>query len=269
VDSTAPTHRRVKRLGQNFLSNLEVAEQIVSSANISRNDTVLEPGAGLGVLTRLLEKRAGRVIAVEKDGRLAAKLRRAFYASRSVEVIEGDVLKVKLPVFNKVVGTPPYYISSKLILFLQDSSFAMAHLVFQKEFAARLQARPGTPDYGRLSVTAQRHLTIRSLLEISRESFEPMPKVDSVLLSIEPKAYRTDVDAKVLDDMVRAIFTQRRRLVRGALLHFLKLKMGPEKARTVLSRLSVPSSRVYELSIEDLEELALQLRASGGDAPDG
>ena len=259
MESTDTAHRSSKRLGQHFLKDLSIADRIVSTASLNGHDTVLEPGAGLGVLTRLLEKKAGHIIAVEKDPRLVARLRKIFSSAGSVEIIEGDVLKTVLPPFNKVVGTPPYYISSKLILFLQRSSFTTAFLVFQKEFAERLLARPGTPDYGRLSVTAQRTLRIQTLMPIRRESFEPKPKVDSVLVALEPRASSGNVDEKVLGEMVRAIFTQRRRLLRGALFHFLKLKLGREKARTVLSRLKLPDSRVYELSIKELEEVAVQL----------
>ncbi len=259
MESTDTGHRPSKRLGQHFLKDLSIANRIVSTASLNRDDTVLEPGAGLGVLTRLLEKKAGHIIAVEKDPRLAARLRKAFSTASSVEIIEGDVLKTVLPPFNKVVGTPPYYISSKLVLLLQRSSFTTAFLVFQKEFAHRLLAQPGTPDYGRLSVTAQRMLRIQTLMDIPRESFEPKPKVDSVLIALEPRGSRSNVDETVLGEMVRAIFTQRRRLLRGALFHFLKLKIGPEKARTILSTLNLPNSRVYQLSIKELEDVAVQL----------
>ena len=262
MDASELAHRPVKRLGQHFLKDLSIAERIVSAASLSKNDTVLEPGAGFGVLTRLMEGKAGHIIAVEKDSRLAAGLRRMFEASPSVEVIEGDVLKAVLPEANKVVGTPPYYISSKLVLLCERSRFARANLVFQKEFADRLLAQPGTPDYGRLSITAQRTMTVRALMDIPRESFEPKPKVDSVLVTLEPRAYRTEVDATVLGELVRGIFTQRRRLARGALRHYLKLKHGPVKAKTIISKLSVPDSRVYQLSIKELEEIALQLASS-------
>ncbi len=176
-----------------------------------------------------------------------------------MEVVEGDVLKVALPPFSRVVGTPPYYISSKLVLFLLGSRFKNAYLVFQREFGERLLALPGTPDYGRLSITAQRMLRIETLMDISRVAFEPKPKIDSVLLALEPRPYRLDVDRKVFDEIVRGIFTQRRRLVRGALLHFLKLKFGPGKARELFNTLRIPESRVYELSITQLEEIAVQL----------
>ncbi len=259
------SYRPSKRLGQHFLKDPSIANRIVSAAHLSREDTVLEPGAGLGVLTQLLEKQAGLVIAVEKDPRLAASLRRNFTGSRSVEILEGDVLRILLPPFNRVVGTPPYYISSKLVLFLQESKFTNAHLVFQKEFGERLLAQPGTRDYGRLSITAQRMLKIETLLEIPRVAFEPRPKVDSLLVALEPKPYRLDVDREVFDEFVRGIYTQRRRLLRGALLHFLKLKFGPGRARALLDILKIPDSRVYELSISQLEEIAMQLT----DALDG
>jgi 16S rRNA (adenine1518-N6/adenine1519-N6)-dimethyltransferase len=253
-------HHPSKRLGQHFLKDLKIANAIVSCANLDSTDSVLEPGAGHGVLTRLLEAKASRVIAVEKDHRLVGELQREFSKSPSVEIIEGDVLKTRLPPFNRVVGTPPYNISSKLVLFLQGSHFMKAHLVFQKEFANRLLAHPGTSDYGRLSVTAQRTMTMHSLIVVSREAFTPKPKIDSVLVSFEPKPYRTDADPVILTDLVRGIFTQRRRLVRGALVHFLKLKVGREQARIIVSSLSLPGSRVYELSIRELEEIAIQLK---------
>jgi len=257
--SLAP-HYPSKKLGQHFLKDLAIADAIVSAADLDGTDSVLEPGAGHGVVTRLLEAKASHVIAVEKDRRLVAELRKDFFKSPSVEIIEGDVLKTRLPAFNRVVGTPPYNISSKLVLLLQGSQFTKAHLVFQKEFADRLLAHPGTPDYGRLSVTAQRKMTIRSLMLVSREAFTPKPKIDSVLVSFEPRPYSTDADAMILTDMVRGIFTQRRRLVRGALLHFLRLKLGKEQARSIISSLNLPTSRVYQLSIRELEEIAVQLK---------
>jgi len=253
-------HRPSKRLGQNFLRDERVANAIVSEADLSRTDSVLEPGAGHGAITRLLEPRVNHVIAVEKDPRLAIELRHLFSKSQSVEVIEGDVLRTLLPDFNKAVGTPPYNISSRLILLLQRSQFRQAHLVFQKEFAERLLAQPGTPDYGRLSIMTQRTMTINPLMTVSRESFTPRPKIDSMLVRFEPRPYRVDVDTAIFADIVRGIFTQRRRLLRGALLHYLRLKLGREEAKKIVASLDFPGSRVYELSITELEELSMQLK---------
>jgi len=234
----------------------------VEAAQLTRDDTVLEPGAGFGVLTRLLEKQAGRVIAVEKDSRLARGLRKTFAETPSVEVVEGDVLKVSLPQFERVVGTPPYYISSRLVLFLLESKFRKAHLVFQKEFGERLLAHPGTPDYGRLSVSSQRMLHIESVFSIPRGAFEPKPKIDSLLLMLEPKTYSQDVDGHVFDEMVRGLFTQRRRLLRSSLFHFLKLKEGSGKAREIMNAIKISDRRVYELTIGEFEEIARQLTSA-------
>ncbi len=257
------THRRPsRRLGQNFLIDQQCASSIVSAADLGQNDVVLEPGAGYGTLTRLLETRAGRVIAVEKDRYLASHLRGTFKNSPSVQIVEGDVLKSVLPSFNKIVGTPPYYLSSRLVLFLARSRFEKAFLVFQREFGERLVAPAGTRNYGRLSVTAQRVFSVKPLTMIPRNAFDPVPKVDSVLLSITPKPVREDIDRQLFDEVVRGIFTQRRRLVRGALLHYLELRFGRPKAIGIVSSISLPNMRVYQLSVSRLETICQELSSA-------
>jgi 16S rRNA (adenine1518-N6/adenine1519-N6)-dimethyltransferase len=251
--------RPSKRLGQNFLTDNRVASRIVSVAELGTEDTVLEPGAGYGTLTHLLEHRAGRVIAVEKDRRLASQLRKEFEKSSSVSIIEGDVLKVELPPFNKVVGTPPYAVSSKLVLFLTKRKFDLASLVFQKEFGERLVAKPGTSDYGRLSIAAQRSLTIQPITNVSSGAFRPRPKVDSVLLRILPRKIGDNVDEKLFEELVRGLFNQRRRLVRSSLLHFLSKKLGRDKALATIKTVDVSEKRVFQLTMPDLEDLCRQL----------
>jgi 16S rRNA (adenine1518-N6/adenine1519-N6)-dimethyltransferase len=257
--STNVLYRPLKRLGQNFLANKHIAERVVSAAELTRTDTVLEPGAGYGTLTRLLVGQAGRVLAVEKDRRLAAHLRREFENSPTVSVIEGDVLKIPLPEFNKVVGTPPYVLSSKLVLFLTRKEFEIASLVFQKEFGERLLAEAGTADYGRLSITAQRSLTIRPMMNINAAAFRPKPKVDSILLRIAPNKVRTAVNEELFEELVRGLFNQRRRVVRSSFQHYLSKKIGRENAKANLDAMNLPDKRVYQLTIGDLEELCHQL----------
>ena len=257
--ATAVLYRPLKSLGQNFLADKRVAASVVSNAELSTTDTVLEPGPGYGTLTRLLEKQAGRVIAVEKDRRLAAHLRSEFANSPRVEVIEGDVLKIPLPAFNKVVGTPPYVLSSKLILFLTRKKLELASLVFQKEFGERLLAEAGTSDYGRLSITAQRYLTIRPIMNISAAAFRPRPKVDSILLRISPNNLNTTVNEELFEELVRGLFNQRKRVVRSSFLHFLSKKIGRERARTILGVMTLPEKRVFQLTINDLEDISRQL----------
>ena len=257
--ATTVLYRPLKRLGQNFLADKRIAARVVSNAELSTTDTVLEPGAGYGTVTHLLEKEAGRVIAVEKDRRLAAHLRSEFKNSSKVEIIEGDVLRTPLPTFNKVVGTPPYALSSKLILFLTRKKFELASLVFQREFGERLLAEAGTADYGRLSIAAQRSLAIRAIMNISAAAFRPRPKVDSILLRISPKEVNTAVNEELFEELVRVLFNQRKRVVRSSFLHFLSQKIGREKARSILGTITLPEKRVFQLNISDLEEISRQL----------
>jgi len=261
VDSRRIAHRPSKRLGQNFLIDQRIAEQIVSNVSPGPSDTILEPGPGHGTLTEILQKNAGKVIAVEKDPVLARELKQKFADSRNVIVLEGDVLEIAntLPPFNKIVSTPPYYLSSKLVLWLANAKFDLASIVFQKEFGDRLLASPGTADYGRLTVAAQRKLNVGRVQVISRTAFHPRPKVDSILLKFTPTSVRTEIDELLFEEMVRGLFNQRRRLVKGALRHFLDLKFGRENGRRILERVSVPDGRVYELSIDQFENLSLQL----------
>lgn len=254
-------YKPLRKLGQNFLTDQHVASQIVAAAELTNKDVVLEPGAGYGILTRLLERESGLVIAVEKDPRLASYLRREFAESNTVSIIEGDVIRVPLPPFNKVVGTPSYKLSSRLILFLTKNPFQRAALVFQKEFGERLLAEPGSSEYGRLSVTAQRSLIIRSMLAIPSSAFRPRPKVDSLLLGISPKISKID-DGGSFEELVRGLFNQRRRLVRSSLLHFLSRTKGEENARKIIGKIDIPEKRVYQLSFDDIERLREQLKQS-------
>ena len=266
-------HRPSKRLGQNFLLDQNIASDIVSSIHPTESDTVLEPGPGHGTLTRLLQKKAGKVIAVEKDPILVRELTETFRDYPNVIIIQGDILKTNpLPDFNKVVSTPPYYLSSKLALFLSKTKFDIAAVVFQKEFGERLLADPGTREYGRLTVAVRRKLKIENIREISRTAFHPKPKVDSILLRMTPQSSLRELDEPLFEEVVRGVYNQRRRLVRGALLHFLTKKLGRENARKIMSEIAVPDTRVYQLSIAQLEDLCTRLtpilasKSSNGEA---
>ncbi|HEX4921009.1 MAG TPA: 16S rRNA (adenine(1518)-N(6)/adenine(1519)-N(6))-dimethyltransferase RsmA [Candidatus Bathyarchaeia archaeon] len=254
-------HRPSKRLGQNFLVDQRVAEQIVSNVSPGPNDSILEPGPGHGTLTQLLQEKAGKVIAIEKDPVLVRDLKQKFADSQTVIVLEGDFLEMagSLPSFNKIVSTPPYYLSSKMVLWLAGTKFDLASIVFQKEFGDRLLASPGTADYGRLTVAAQRKLNVGRVQVIPRTAFNPRPKVDSILLRITPTSARTELDEPLFEELVRGLFNQRRRLVKSSLRHFLALKFDAEIGKKVLERVSVPDARVYQLSIDQFENLSLQL----------
>jgi 16S rRNA (adenine1518-N6/adenine1519-N6)-dimethyltransferase len=196
----------------------------------------------------LLQEKAGKVIAVEKDPLLVRELTESFGEYSNVVVIEGDILKINpLPDFNKVV------------LFLSKTMFDIAGVVFQKEFGERLLAEPGTREYGRLTVAVRRRLKIEKVREISRTAFHPRPKVDSILLRMTPRPSFRQLDEPLFEEVVRGVFNQRRRLVRGALLHFLTQKLGRENGRKIMSEIGVPDARVYQLSIAQLEDLTVTL----------
>jgi 16S rRNA (adenine1518-N6/adenine1519-N6)-dimethyltransferase len=253
-------HRPSKRLGQNFLLDQSIASDVISSINPTESDTILEPGPGHGILTRLLQKKAGKVVAVEKDPVLARELAETFRDYHNIVVVEGDILKTNpLPDFNKVVSTPPYYLSSKLSLFLSKIKFDVAGVVFQKEFGERLLAEPGTREYGRLTVSVRRRLKIQKIRVISRTAFRPRPKVDSILLRMTPLQHPRQLDEQSFEEVVRGLFNQRRRLTRSALAHFLTKKLGRESAREIMREIPLPDERVFQLSIAQLEELSEQL----------
>jgi 16S rRNA (adenine1518-N6/adenine1519-N6)-dimethyltransferase len=254
-------HRASKRLGQNFLVRPEIAEEIVSSIEPGPSDIVLEPGPGHGTLTRFLVSKAGKIIAIEKDSVLVRELHDTFRIHDNLTILEGDVLKMgeELPRFNKLVSTPPYYISSKLTLLLTKKDFDVAAIVFQKEFAERLLAEPGSAEYGRLTIMARRKLNVEKVRDISRTAFSPRPKVDSTLLRFTPKKGLSEIDEMLFEEMVRGIFTQRRRVLKGALVHFLALKYGRARGRELVGRMTIPDARVYQLSIAQLESLSLRL----------
>jgi 16S rRNA (adenine1518-N6/adenine1519-N6)-dimethyltransferase len=208
----------------------------------------------------LLQKKAGKVIAVEKDPILVRELTETFRDYPNVVIIEGDILKTNpMPTFNKVVSTPPYYLSSKLALFLSRTKFDIAGIVFQKEFGRRLLAEPGTREYGRLSVSVRRRLNIEKIREISRTAFRPRPKVDSILLRMTPLQNLRQGNEQSFEEVVRGVFNQRRRLTRSALAHFLTKRLGRESARKIMSEIVVPDARVFQLSIAQLEDLSEQL----------
>jgi 16S rRNA (adenine1518-N6/adenine1519-N6)-dimethyltransferase len=253
-------HRASKRLGQNFLLDQSIAYDVISSINPTESDTVLEPGPGHGTLTRLLQKKVGKVIAVEKDPVLVRELAETFRDYPNIVVVEGDILKTNpLPDFNKVVSTPPYYLSSKLSLFLSKIKFDVAGVVFQREFGERLLAEPGTREYGRLTVSVRRRLKIEKIREISRTAFRPRPKVDSILLRMTPLQHPKQLDEQSFEEVVRGLFTQRRRLTRSALAHFLTKKLGRENARKIMGEIRLPDERVFQLSIAQFEDLSEQL----------
>jgi len=249
----------LRRLGQNFLVDNAARDLIVNSSDLQRSDVVLEVGPGKGFLTEALLAHAGKVIAVEKDPRLVIVLRRRYGRNRRLRIIQGDVLKVKIPRFNKVVCTPPYYISSRLVLLLVSKRFRCAVLTLQKEFAERLAAKPGSPDYGRISVMVQHKSSVEVVGTILRDSFKPAPKVDSAVVVIRRQKPKVPVRSeRIFCELVRFMFTQRRKKAKKVLRQYLETSRG----HTNLTNQPLsfpPDMRVFQLSVSDFEQLSNEI----------
>jgi len=251
----------MRRIGQNFVIDESIFDRMIGYADLRKEDTVLEVGAGFGFLTERLVKICSKVIAVEIDKRLVRFLEKRFKNLPNVELIHGDILKVDVPHFNKVVATPPYSISSNLIFWLLDRKFNVAVLTLQDEFAKRLYAPVGSKDYCRLTVMVYYRAEVKGMDKVPRNSFYPQPKVDSRIVII--KHVRTPFKVKnyqFYKELVNVLFTQRNRKVRNALISFMnKRSVAKSEARKIADSISFSNRRVRTLAPEDLGMLSDEL----------
>ncbi len=244
-----------KSRGQHFLVDRRVASRQIDYAALQSSDIVLEIGPGLGVLTGALVERARRVVAIESDRRFAAYLRRAV---PEAEIIHGDALEVDWPAFDVMVSNLPYQISSPLTFRLLDTPFDRAVLMYQREFARRMVAAPGTADYSRLSVGVYVRAACTILERVPRNAFHPQPKVDSALVRLEPRPPPFAIaNPDVFDAVVAALFEHRRKTVENGLrLAWSSFAPTPEALEARLGDLPFRGQRVEELRPEDLEKVA-------------
>jgi 16S rRNA (adenine1518-N6/adenine1519-N6)-dimethyltransferase len=241
--------------------NINLLRRLISYASINKNDTVLEVGAGLGFLTQLLSSECKKVIAVEVDPKLARILREQLHNLQSVDLIKGDILKISLPSFTKVVSAPPYSISSPLLFRLLESKFDCAVLILQKEFAERLAASVGSKDYGRLTVNIYYKADVELLDYVPRKMFYPPPDVDSMMVSLKPREPPFQVENKeVFFELVQVLFIQRNKKVRNALIPFLhKREIKRKEALELADSTIYRDKRVRELAPEDFAILTKEL----------
>jgi 16S rRNA (adenine1518-N6/adenine1519-N6)-dimethyltransferase len=242
-----------KRLGQHFTVDMDLLQRLVSCASITKDDVVLEVGAGLGFLTQILSRECKKVIAVEVDPTLVKILKKQLHELQNVDLIEGDILEVSFPKFNKAVSAPPYSISSPLLFRLLESKFDWAVLILQKEFAERLGGSVGTKDYGRLTVTIYYRADVELLDSVPRKMFYPPPDVDSLMLRLKPREPPFQVeDENFFFELVQVLFTQRNKKVRNALIPFLrKREMNRKEAVEWADSTIYRAKRVRELAPED------------------
>jgi len=250
-----------KRLGQHFVIDNSLLQSMIAYADVNRDDVVLEVGAGLGFLTRLLSLRCKRVIGVEVDPKLVAVLREQTSQLQSVELIEGDVLIINIPSFDKMVSTPPYSISSPLLFWMLKKSFKLAVLAFQEEFARRLMATVSSKDYSRLTVATYYRADTELLDHVPKSSFYPPPNVDSVIVRLKPKPVPFRVkDEKAFFQLVQTVFTQRNKKLRNAVVSFIiKQGLGKVEAQRLADSLTFHDKRVRELAPEDFGALTNEI----------
>jgi len=248
-----------KSLGQHWLKDREVLADIADAAEIKSDDVVLEIGPGLGTLTSELLRRANKVVAVELDGELAAKLPGQFPGT-SLEVVNQDILSfdlTTLPEKYVVVANVPYYITSKIIQLLTTSlnKPRIIVLLIQKEVAERLAAKPG--DMSILALSAQIYAEVELGNVVPAKFFTPPPKVDSqvVILKTRPVALVAPEDEKLFFRIVKAGFSAKRKKLRSSISSGLHISK-PE-AEALLMNVGInPDDRAEQLSIDDWLRLA-------------
>lgn len=219
-----------KRFGQHFLSDSAIIDGIVRAIDPRPGQAMVEIGPGLAALTQPLVERLGRLMVIELDRDLAARLR----AHPQLEVIESDVLKVDVTALARahdvsrlrVVGNLPYNISTPILFHLLEHVAAVEdqHFMLQKEVIDRMVAAPATADYGRLSVMLQWRYAMENVLFVPPESFDPPPRVDSAVVRMVPYAEPPQLDVKRLGEIVQVAFSQRRKLLRHTLGRWLEEK---------------------------------------------
>lgn len=247
-----------KELGQHWLHDREVLGHIADEAGLTKDDTVLEIGPGLGTLTSELLRRAGKVVAVEFDEELAKKLP-AQFPGTNLTVVHDDILKFDLstlPSGYKVVANVPYYITSKIVEKLVTASNQPSTIVLlvQKEVAERLAAEPG--DMSILAISAQAYAEVKLGDTVPAELFTPPPKVDSavVVLETRPESLLAGVDEKLFWRVVKAGFSAKRKKLRSSLAGGLQLPKP--KVEELLKSIGVnPDDRAESLSISDWKKL--------------
>uniref|UniRef100_A0A034VAS2 rRNA adenine N(6)-methyltransferase n=1 Tax=Bactrocera dorsalis TaxID=27457 RepID=A0A034VAS2_BACDO len=278
-----------KDFGQHILKNPLVIQSMLEKAALRNTDTVLEIGPGTGNMTVRMLERAKKVIACEIDTRLAAELQKRVQATPlqpKLQVLIGDFLKAELPFFDLCIANVPYQISSPLIfkLLLHRPLFRCAVLMFQREFAQRLVAKPGDKLYCRLSINTQLLARVDMLMKVGKNNFKPPPKVESSVVRLEPKNPPPPVNFTEWDGLTRIAFLRKNKTLGAAFkinsvlemleknykLH-LSLHNKPlesdfkmqAKVSAILQKLEMENSRARSMDLDDFMKLLLAFNSEG------
>ena len=259
-----------KKFGQNFLIDGRVLEKIMDAADITKEDFVLEIGPGIGTMTQYLAERAREVLAVEIDKNLIPILAETLSEYENVDILNADILKTDLnkiaeekngghPI--KVVANLPYYITTPIIMGLFESHVPVENVtvMVQKEVADRMQAAPGTKDYGALSLAVQYYAEPYIAANVPPNCFMPRPKVGSAVIRLtKHKTPPVQVkNEKLLFQLIRASFNQRRKTLQNGIKNFSGLNFSKEEVAEALEQMGVsPTIRGEALTLEQFAQLS-------------
>jgi 16S rRNA (adenine1518-N6/adenine1519-N6)-dimethyltransferase len=263
-----------KSLGQNFLTDGNILSKIVAAGNLGKNDLVLEIGPGLGALTEKILELAKFVIAIEYDRGLVEILNENFINIPNLVLLNQDILATDLPTllndyskghyYYKVLANLPYYITTPVIFKLIESELPWQLMVFlvQKEVADRFIAKPGTKEYGALTVMLNFYGKVEKIGNVPRTVFYPVPQVDSAIVRITPhQKQNTQEIYPYLRQVVQAAFGQRRKTILNALTSLNSFLGDKECIAGLLGRLGIdPLRRGETLSLEEFLCLAIELQ---------
>ena len=234
---------------------MNIARRIVEAAGLSPDDTVIEVGPGKGVLTRLLAREAGKVIAVEIDPKLAERLSKEFKDEPRVTVIQQNFMSYPLPSMEKyaIVANLPYYLSTAIIQkFLSDAPWSTAIIMVQKEVGQRIAASRGTKDYGAFSLFCQYYADTFLEFPVGPESFFPRPKIDSVVLRLSNR--HAEPAPPLLFPIITMSFSQRRKTILNVLSH--ALNRSKEEIAALLRSAGIdPGARAETLTMQQFAVL--------------
>ena len=259
-----------KKFGQNFLIDTHVLDKIISAAHITKEDMVLEIGPGIGTMTQYLAEAAGKVIAVEIDRNLIPILEDTLSEYNNVRVINEDVLKLDLRKLAdeenggkaiKVVANLPYYITTPIIMGLFENHVPVESItvMVQKEVADRMQTGPGNKDYGALSLAVQYYAEPYIVANVPPNCFMPRPKVGSAVIRLtrHEKPPVEVKDEKLMFDIIRASFNQRRKTLANGLNNSDKITCSKEIITEAIEKLGKgPSVRGEALSLQEFASLS-------------